>query len=124
MCLAYLKDAFHRNKVDNTIPHLTGQMLRAHRFAFPPMTEQKAIAAYLDGTLGQVASTLATTRSEIALLREYRTRLIADVVTGQLDVREAAARLPDEEPEPVDEVDAVTDGEEDDLDAVLEEAEA
>ena len=33
---------------------------------------------------------------EISLLREYRTRLIADVVTGKLDVREAAVRLPDE----------------------------
>ena len=33
---------------------------------------------------------------EIDLLREYRTRLIADVVTGKLDVREAASRLPDE----------------------------
>ena len=41
------------------------------------------------------------------MLREYRTRLIADVVTGKLDVREAAARLPDEvdEPEPLDEID-------------------
>lgn len=34
--------------------------------------------------------------SEISLLREYRTRLIADVVTGRLDVREAAVQLPDE----------------------------
>ena len=34
---------------------------------------------------------------EITLLRRiYRTRLIADVVTGKLDVREAAARLPEE----------------------------
>ena len=33
---------------------------------------------------------------EIDLLREYRTRLVADVVTGKLDVREAAKRLPDE----------------------------
>jgi type I restriction enzyme S subunit len=33
---------------------------------------------------------------EIELLREYRTRLVADVVTGKLDVREAAARLPDD----------------------------
>ena len=33
---------------------------------------------------------------KIELLQEYRTRLIADVVTGKLDVREAAARLPDE----------------------------
>ena len=35
---------------------------------------------------------------EIELLREYRTRLVADVVTGKLDVREAAARLPEEIP--------------------------
>ncbi len=37
-------------------------------------------------------------RHEIDFLREYRNRLIADVVTGKLDVREAAANLP-EEPE-------------------------
>lgn len=48
---------------------------------------------------------------EIDLLREYRTRLVADVVTGELDVREAAARLPDEAP-----LDAV----EDDADLVDE----
>ena len=40
-------------------------------------------------------------------MREYRTRLVADVVTGKLDVREAAACLPDErdETEPGDETD-------------------
>ena len=64
---------------------------------------------------------------EINLLREYRTRLIADVVTGKLDVREAASRLPDEveEPELLDETDALTEGEEeptDDLDAAPKEA--
>ena len=64
---------------------------------------------------------------QIHLLREYRTRLIADVVTGKLDVREAAARLPDEveEPEPIDETDALTDGDEEpaaDLEVVSEEA--
>ena len=41
---------------------------------------------------------LARLSGEIELLREYRTRLVADVVTGKLDVREAAARLPDEAP--------------------------
>ena len=49
------------------------------------------------------------------------------MVTGKLDVREAAARLPDEveEPEPLEETDALTDGEEepsDDRDADPEEA--
>ena len=38
---------------------------------------------------------------QIDLLREHRARLIADVVTGNLDVGKAAARLPEhiEEPE-------------------------
>jgi type I restriction enzyme S subunit len=38
---------------------------------------------------------IARLEREISLLREYRTRLVADVVTGKLDVRPAAARLPD-----------------------------
>ena len=57
---------------------------------------------------------------EIVLLYEYRARLIADVVTGKLDVREASARLPDEveELEPLDEADALIDGEEEPTDAL------
>jgi len=45
---------------------------------------------------------------EIALLQEFRTRLIADVVTGKLDVRAAAAPLPDILEE-TDDVDAAID---------------
>jgi len=62
-------------------------------------------------------------RREIELLREYRTRLIADVVTGKLDVREAAAKLA----EPLDRVDDLMDERDamaDDLDAIAEEVEA
>ncbi|HDO33490.1 MAG TPA: hypothetical protein ENH08_00010, partial [Chromatiales bacterium] len=57
--------------------------------------------------------------SEISLLREYRTRLIADVVTGKLDVREAALRLQDEaeEPGPPDALTDAADAATDDLDA-------
>ena len=40
-------------------------------------------------------SVIARTEREIALMQEYRTRLTADIVTGKLDVREAAAHLPD-----------------------------
>jgi len=48
---------------------------------------------------------ISSTQREIDLLKEYRTRLIADVVTGKLDVRAVAADLPDEaeEPESIDE---------------------
>ena len=53
-------------------------------------------------------------RGQVDLIREYRTRLIADVVTGKIDVREAAAELPAEieEPDPFDETSALIDGEE------------
>ena len=40
-----------------------------------------------------------------SLLNEYRTRLIADVVTGKLDVREAAAELPEVDPLAEDDLD-------------------
>jgi type I restriction-modification system DNA methylase subunit len=44
-------------------------------------------------------------RKEIDLMQEYRSGLIADVVTGKLDVREAAARLPDWVEEKLEETD-------------------
>ena len=62
----------------------------------PPTPEQRAIADYLEHELGANAVASNRIRAEIELLHEYRTRLIADVVTGKLDVRKAAARLPDE----------------------------
>ena len=62
----------------------------------PPPYEQTAIVCYLDEATADIAIARARARRQIELLREYRTRLIADVVTGKLDVRKAVARLPDE----------------------------
>ncbi len=70
----------------------TGGKLRAHRFPFLPVAEQESVASFLDTALKKVDQASSTSHSEISLLREYRTRLIADVVTGKLDVREAAAQ--------------------------------
>ena len=80
----------------------------------PALAEQQAIVRYLQTGLGQVFEAISAARREITLLREYRTRLIADVVTGKVDVREAAARLPDEdeEPEPLDGGEDLLNGEE------------
>ena len=63
---------------------------------FPAHAEQSAIVRFLDQTTTKIDKRIADTRREVDLLREYRTRLIADVVTGRLDVREAAAALPEE----------------------------
>ena len=58
--------------------------------------EQQAICSLIQGETGSLSFAISRLQREIELLREYRTRLVADVVTGKLDVREAAARLPDE----------------------------
>ena len=76
----------------------------------PPLYEQTDIVAYLDKTTTDIDTAISRARRQIELLQEYRTRLIADVVTGKLDVREAAANLPDavnapEPPETVEEPD-------------------
>lgn len=47
---------------------------------------------------------IATTRRKIELLHEHRERLIADVITGKVDVREVAAQLPEELELPEDEI--------------------
>lgn len=62
----------------------------------PVLAEQVAICAHLDKEVAGLKATTGRLEHEIKLLREYRTRLVADVVTGRLDVRDAAARLPDD----------------------------
>ena len=80
----------------------------------PPPQEQAAIVRYLDKTAAIIDDGVAPAQSEIDLLHEYRTRLIADVVTGKLDVRKAAAELPEE--------DAPGDAEESAEEHIIEEA--
>ncbi|MCK6528104.1 restriction endonuclease subunit S [Myxococcota bacterium] len=99
LCAAAAARAFQDGH-ESTIAHLTGDKLRAHRFPFPPLREQLAIVKFLERAGEKIDGAVADTHREITLLHEYRTRLVADVVTGKLDVRAAAAALPDE---PVDE---------------------
>jgi len=61
-----------------------------------PSAEQEAIVAFIQSETSGLNTAGSRLEREIELLREYRTRLVADVVTGKLDVREAAARLPDQ----------------------------
>jgi type I restriction enzyme, S subunit len=72
--------------------------LRYVQVPLPPVEEQRAIADKLENETAGMSQAITRLEREIVLLREYRTRLVADVVTGKLDVREAAARLPDEVP--------------------------
>ncbi len=61
----------------------------------PPPGERDAIAAAVGASVLKDDRAIANARREIELLQEFRTRLTSDVVTGQVDVREIAASLPD-----------------------------
>jgi type I restriction enzyme S subunit len=65
--------------------------------AVPCLTEQVRIVSSVAEAISPLNITTSRLQREIDLLREYRTRLVSDVVTGKLNVREAATRLPDEE---------------------------
>jgi type I restriction enzyme S subunit len=70
--------------------------------AIPPVDEQRQIVDRFAAEAAHIDLAIEQEQRGLALLREYRTRLVTDVVTGQLDVREAAAGLP--EPDDPDEM--------------------
>jgi len=63
-----------------------------------PLAEQQGICRYIMERTSSLDATILRLNREIDFLREYRTRLVADVVTGKLDIQEAASHLPDEIP--------------------------
>jgi type I restriction enzyme S subunit len=79
-------------------PKLMNNMMARIRVVVPPLDEQRKIAVHLNNVMKPGRHAIACLEREIELLREYRTRLVADVVTGKLDVREAASKLPDDIP--------------------------
>ena len=91
-----LRAAAYRNAFTDghvsTIPHLTGDKLRAHRFPFPPFSEQKIIVCYLDRVTKAIDTATHRFRRQVTLLEEYRELLIDEVVTGKVDVRNGTQR--------------------------------
>jgi type I restriction enzyme S subunit len=77
-----------------TAPHVNISTIRNYYLALPPKREQEAVVERIGAETHPIEVAIDRLKREIELLREYRTRLVADVATGKLDVREAVARLP------------------------------
>lgn len=92
--------------------------LRALAIPLPPVEEQCCILKHLRDEHARWFESTQRMQRETELLREFRTRLTFDVVTGQLDAREAAAKLPDLDPAELATADA---DDSDDIEAVAEE---
>ena len=79
----------------STVGHLRLGQVGALPVLWAPLDEQAAIVNYIDEEVAVIDEAIGLARHEIALIREYRQRLVADVVTGKLDVR--GVEVPDAE---------------------------
>lgn len=76
------------NSIGIAYPAIAETVLGRFPVALPPtLNEQQAIVAHIKTESAPLDDAIARTEEEIKLIREYRDRLIADVVTGQVDVR-------------------------------------
>ena len=82
--------------IGSTAPHVNVEQIKNYRLVMPPRQEQEQIVIHIAKECSALNTAIARLEREIELLREYRTRLVADVVTGKLDVRPAARQLPAE----------------------------
>lgn len=85
-----MKDQLAQILIGSTFNRINVSEIKSLSVPWPPLAEQTAIADHLDHELKGVEAAITSAQRQIELLREYRTRLIADVVTGQLDVRGVA----------------------------------
>ncbi|WP_052515475.1 restriction endonuclease subunit S [Dethiosulfatarculus sandiegensis] len=96
---------------------IPSSFVRNYQVALPPAEEQTTILNYISESSASIDQAISRAQREIELIREYRTRLISDVVTGKLDVR--GVEVPDvsegellEEEQDIDEpVDMMDEGE-------------
>ena len=84
---AALKHRYINGKGD-IIVHIYPTALGSAIIAFPGVEEQKKAVARINEIINQVKKAIAVLADEISVLREYRVRLIADTVTGEIDVRD------------------------------------
>lgn len=82
------------------IQNLDDKSYLSEYVAFPPMLDQEAIVDYISTQTQPIGVAISRFEREIELLQEYRTCLVADVVTGKLDVRPALPHLPPAGAEP------------------------
>lgn len=94
-CRAF-QDQIDAAKSGVGIEHFGPSHLKRMFITLPPASEQREIVRQVEELSAPIVDAIKSAHDGIALVREYRAALIADVVTGKLDVRDAATKIPDE----------------------------
>lgn len=109
-CVAAMNTPYFRHQVEQAISGAEGlannlplTSLKDFNLVVPPEAEAEEIATSLSRETRQFDVALRALEGDINLMQEYHTRLIADVVTGAVDVRAAAKTMAFDAPEVVEE---------------------
>lgn len=95
LCSNFMKSQLSQILVGSTFNRINVVDIKALQILIPPVEEQNLISTLLDSHVKQYEQPITLIKKEIQTLIEYCTRLIADVVTGKVDVREIASKLPE-----------------------------
>jgi type I restriction enzyme S subunit len=97
-----MNSRYYRDQVEQAISGAEGlannlplSSLRDFVFAAPPLGEAQTISTHIRSDCNLFDKSIILLERAIGLIQEFRSRLIVDIVTGKLDVRAAAASLPD-----------------------------
>ena len=80
------KDNLVKKSKGGTQPNISQEIIKSHYIPVPPLSEQKQIVSYLDAKTSKIDKLIANITKEIDCIKEYKQRLISDVVTGQIKV--------------------------------------
>jgi type I restriction enzyme S subunit len=100
-----IREFLSLRSVGATMENLNTSIIAQVCIPCPPLKDQSSISEHIFGVSAQIDHAISCAQREVELMREYCTRLIADVVTGKLDV--CGVELPE-----VDEVEAREDWDE------------
>ena len=78
-----------------TMATISQSVISACPILIPPIAEQERLVQWTDTQLSHLRQAIEHVKRQIVYIGEYRTRLIFDVVTGKLDVRQIRDQLPD-----------------------------
>ena len=85
------QDGIYQHQQGSVLPHVYPKDLQKIKTPLPPLPEQKAIAGFLDRKTEQIDVGTKSIQLQIRILKEYRTALITNAVTGTIDIRNEVA---------------------------------
>ena len=89
-----MKSEFLREAPVNTQGNLNVERIGSKKIPLPSVDEQVTIVRHLAEVTAHIDASMELAHRQVSLIGEYRTRLITDVVTGQIAVRDAVVELP------------------------------